>query len=136
MNYFVVKIGGSQHKVLEGDELLVEKIEGEKGKIITFNEVLLSVKEDQLKIGKPYLKNTQVEAEIVDQVKGKKIRVATYKAKSRYRRVKGHRKKLTKIRIKRFLSSGSQKRWPPQCADAPPPFAASQTIHGRTNASG
>ena len=82
--YAVVKIGGSQYKVAEGDEIAVDKIDGEKGKSLNFEEVLLFVDEKRVTIGQPLVKNAKIKAEIVDQFKGKKIRVATYKAKSRY----------------------------------------------------
>ncbi len=97
--YAVVKIGGSQYKVAEGDEIAVDKIDGEKGKSLTLEEVLLFVDEKKVAIGQPLVKNAKIEAEIVDQFKGKKIRVATYKAKSRYRRVKGFRSLLTRVKI-------------------------------------
>lgn len=103
MKYAVVKIGGSQYKVAEGDEIEVEKIEGDKGKTIEFDQVLLLVDEAKVKIGKPFIKGVEVKAKILDQFKGKKIRVATYKAKSRYRRVKGHRKQLTRVKISSIL---------------------------------
>lgn len=102
MKYAVVKIGGSQYRVAEGEEIEVEKIEGEKGKKLTFEEVLLFVDGERVKIGRPFVKGMKVKAEILDQFKGKKIRVATYKAKSRYRRVKGHRKRLTKLKIEKL----------------------------------
>ena len=97
--YAVVKIGGSQYKVAEGDEIAVDKIDGEKGKSLTLEEVLLFVDEKKVAIGQPLVKNAKIKAEIVDQLKGKKIRVATYKAKSRYRRVKGFRSLLTRVKI-------------------------------------
>ena len=97
--YAVVKIGGSQYKVAEGDEIAVDKIDGEKGKSLTLEEVLLFVDEKKVAIGQPLVKNAKIKAEIVDQFKGKKIRVATYKAKSRYRRVKGFRSLLTRVKI-------------------------------------
>lgn len=97
--YAVVKIGGSQYKVAEGDEIAVDKIDGEKGKSLTLEEVLLFVDEKKVTIGQPLVKNAKIKAEIVDQFKGKKIRVATYKAKSRYRRVKGFRSLLTRVKI-------------------------------------
>lgn len=97
--YAVVKIGGSQYKVAEGDEIAVDKIDREKGKSLNFEEVLLFVDEKKVAIGQPLVKNAKIKAEIVDQFKGKKIRVATYKAKSRYRRVKGFRPLLTRVKI-------------------------------------
>ena len=100
--YAVVKIAGFQYKVSEGDELEVSKIEAEKDKSVIFEEVLLIVEKGQLKIGQPFVKKAQIKAKILDQIKGEKIRVATYKAKSRYRRVKGFRPLLTKIRIEKI----------------------------------
>jgi len=99
MKYAVVKIGGSQYKVAEGDEIVVDKIDGEKGKSLIFNQILLLVDDQRIQIGQPLLKEAKVKAEIVGQFKGKKIRVATYKAKSRYRRVKGFRPLLTRVKI-------------------------------------
>ena len=100
-NYAIVKIGGSQYKVTEGDELEVDKIEGEKGKAVNLDEVLLLV-DEEIKIGEPLVKGAQIKAKIIEQFKGDKIRVATYKAKSRYRRVKGFRPLLTKIKIEKI----------------------------------
>ena len=99
--YAIVKIGGSQYKVTEGDELEVDKIEGEKGKAVNLDEVLLLV-DEEIKIGEPLVKGAQIKAKIIEQFKGDKIRVATYKAKSRYRRVKGFRPLLTKIKIEKI----------------------------------
>ena len=102
--FAVIKIGKSQYKVVEGDELDVDKIEGKKGKALIFDEVLLLVDDKKVKIGKPLVKGAKAKAKIVDQFKGKKIRVATYKAKSRYRRVKGFRALLTKIKIEKITA--------------------------------
>jgi len=103
--YAIVKIAGFQYKVSEGDELEVNKIDSEKDKKITFEEVLLMAGDDQLKIGQPLVKGAQVKVKVLDQLKGKKIRVATYKAKSRQRRVKGFRPLLTKIKIEKITSA-------------------------------
>lgn len=105
MKYAIVEISGSQHKVAEGEEIEVDKIEGKKGKKLTFDKVLLVVDEKKKRIGNPLVKGAKVSAEILDQFKGKKIRVATYKAKSRYRRVIGHRSLLTKIKVNKIIAS-------------------------------
>ena len=110
MNYAIVKIGGSQYKVAEGDELDVEKLIGEKGTKVVFDQVLLWVSDKKIKIGQPLVKGVKVKAEILDQFKGKKIRVAIFKAKSRYRRVSGHRKLLTKIKIVKIGKTQSAKK--------------------------
>lgn len=105
MKYAIVEIKGKQYPIKEGEEIEVEKIEGEKGKKITFEKVLLIVEEKKKQIGTPLVKGAKITAEILDQFKGKKIRVATYKAKSRYRRVIGHRAQLTRIKINKITTS-------------------------------
>lgn len=99
MNYAVIKIQGKQHQVTSGQTLIVDKLEAKKGEKITINEVLLLVNEKETQIGQPIIKDTKVTAEIIEQFKGDKIRVAKFKAKSRYRRVTGFRPLLTKIKI-------------------------------------
>ncbi len=103
--YAVVKIGGNQYKVAEGDELEVDKIEGEKNKAFNLDEVLLLVEGEKIKLGQPLVVGAKVKATLLEQLKGKKIRVATYKAKSRYRRVKGFRPLLSKIKIEKISSA-------------------------------
>lgn len=102
----VVKIGGHQYKVSEGQELEVEKIDGEKGKKLIFEDVLLVADEKKTEVGQPKVEKGRIEAVILEQKKGEKIRVATYKAKSRYRRVKGFRPQLTVLKIEKISAPG------------------------------
>lgn len=102
MKYAVVKIKGHQYKVSEGDEIEIDRLPDKEKTEIVFDQVLLLVDGEKVKIGHPYLKGTSVKVEVIEHFKGPKIRVATYKAKSRYRRVKGHRSLLTKIKIKKI----------------------------------
>lgn len=99
MIYAVIKTGGKQYKVIEGEVVEVEKLEGKDKSKIVFDQVLLIADEDKLKVGKPLIKGAKVQAEIVAQVKGEKIRIAKFKAKSKYRKVQGHRQKLTQVKI-------------------------------------
>jgi len=96
----VIKTGGKQYLVKEGDVLEIEKMEEEVGKKISFEEVLLIFNEngEDIQIGQPNLK-VNVEAEILEQKRGKKITVVKYKAKTRYHRRTGHRQLLTKVMI-------------------------------------
>ncbi len=103
--YAVVKISHSQFRVEPGEEILIPKAKGKKDDLLTFDQVLLLVEEGKVKIGQPLLKGVAVSAKILVQEKGKKIRVATYKAKSRYRRVKGFRPQFTRIKIEKITSS-------------------------------
>lgn len=102
--FVVADINGSQQKVSEDEEIVVDKIDGKKGQKLTFDQVLLLVDRDKIKIGQPHVKGASVEAKILSQFKGKKIRVATYKAKSRYRRVLGFRPQLTRLKIEKVVN--------------------------------
>ena len=95
--YAVIKIKGQQFRVSEGEEILVGKLsEKEKPEA----EVLLVKTEKAVKVGKPTVKTAKVALKVVDQeVKGKKLHVQTYKAKSRHRRKIGFRPRFTKIKI-------------------------------------
>ena len=99
MKYAVVKISGKQHLVTPGQNLIVDRIAGKAKDKLSFKEILLTFDGDKVELGRPLLKGAAVQAEIVAQVKGEKIRVLKFKAKSRYRRVTGHRQQKTKLKI-------------------------------------
>ncbi len=94
--YAVIKTGGKQYKVEVGDEIFVEKLEGDEGSQVTFDEVLAISDDNGIKAGD--LKAT-VTGEIVKQGKNKKVVVAKYKAKKGYRRKNGHRQPYTRVRV-------------------------------------
>jgi large subunit ribosomal protein L21 len=77
----------------------VDRIEGESGKTISFEEVLLTSSDDNVVVGMPYIKGASVTAKIVEQLRGGKVRVAKFRAKSKYRRVTGFRPSITKLEI-------------------------------------
>lgn len=95
--YAVIKTGGKQYKVAIGDEIFVEKLEGEAGATVTFEDVLAVADDNGIKAGAD-LKAT-VTGEIVKQGKNKKVTVIKYKAKKGYRRHAGHRQPYTRVRI-------------------------------------
>ncbi|MCQ2528114.1 MAG: 50S ribosomal protein L21 [Saccharofermentans sp.] len=95
--YAVIKTGGKQYKVAAGDEIFVEKLEGQDGEKITFAEVLAVADENGMKAGADC--KATVEGEIVKQGKNKKVVVLKYKAKKGYRRKNGHRQPYTRVRI-------------------------------------
>lgn len=102
MKYAVVKTSGKQYKVSEGEEILVEKIGAKEGDSIVFDQVFLLIDDKKVEIGQPLVKRARVKAKILEQLKGEKIRVAKFRAKSRYRKVKGHRQRLTKVKIEKI----------------------------------
>jgi len=98
MKYAVIRTGGKQYRVSEGEKLKIEKLEIEPGKSFDFDEVLLTVNDDKVAVGQPTL-STKVKATVVDQVKAEKISVFKYKAKTGYHKKTGHRQKLTLVKI-------------------------------------
>ena len=99
MKYAVIQLGGKQYKVVEGETLTVNSLEGKEGEKIELSDVLLIADDKKLTIGSPLVKGARITVEVVSHQKGDKIRVAKYKAKSRYRRVKGHRQQETSVKI-------------------------------------
>lgn len=98
MKYAVIKTGGKQYKVTEGQVLEVERL-STSDKTVTFSDVLLVSDGASVQVGTPFVPNVVVSASVTGDVRGEKIRVAKYKAKVRYRRVTGHRQALTRITI-------------------------------------
>ena len=103
-NYVILQMNGSQYLVSKGEELDIDKIKGKEGEIIKIKDVLLAKTNGKVKVGQPTLPKSQVEAKIVKHFQGNKIRVTTYRAKSRYRRVKGFRPQLTRIKITKIVN--------------------------------
>lgn len=97
--YAVIATGGKQYRVSVGDEIFVEKLEGDAGEAIQFNQVLAISDESGLKAGNPEIAGAVVDAEIVKQGKQKKIIVFKYSAKKGYRNKNGHRQPYTRVRI-------------------------------------
>ena len=112
MKYAIIQTGGKQYKISEGEEILVEKLANQPKNIIVFSDVLLVIDDNSRVVGHPTVNGAKVEAEIMAQIRGPKIRVATYKSKSRYRKVKGHRQSLTRVKITRIVSENVAKRNP------------------------
>ncbi len=98
-SYAVIKTGGKQYLVEEGMVITVDQLNLEKGTKTKLDVLLKFDKEGKVfELGNPLLKE-RVSAEVVDNVKGDKIRIAKFKAKSRYRKVRGFRARLTKLMI-------------------------------------
>ena len=96
MQAFIVT-GGKQYNVSEGDTLFIEKLPVEAGDAVTFDQVLAIVDGENTKFGAPVVEGAKVEAKVVKNGKGKKIRVFKYKAKKGYHKRQGHRQPYTKV---------------------------------------
>jgi len=97
--YAVIKSGGKQHKVSEGEEILLEKLALDEGEIIEFSEVLAVNKDGNLNVGKPLLEGAIVKGKVINHLKTKKITVIKMKRRKDYRKKQGHRQNLTKVKI-------------------------------------
>ena len=97
--YAVIKSGGKQHKVSEGEEILLEKLSLDEGEIIEFSEVLAVNKDGNLNVGKPLLEGAVVKGKVLNHLKTKKITVIKMKRRKDYRKKQGHRQNLTKVKI-------------------------------------
>ena len=104
MQYAVIKSGGKQYRVSPGSIIEVDRIDQKEGPI-EFADVLLHVDEKDVQIGMPHVEGVTVTGKILEHFKDEKIRVARFKAKSRYRQVYGHRSHLTKIVIDKIQKS-------------------------------
>ena len=101
--FAVIQTGGKQYLVEEGSTIVVNKIEGKEKDPITLDSVLLySVDENITHVGTPMVPGVKVLATINTQGKGEKIRIARFQAKSRHRRVQGHREALTELSIQKI----------------------------------
>lgn len=96
--YAVIKTGGKQYRVSEGDTLRVEKLDGDVGAKVELTEVLM-LGGDKVSVGKPLVKGAKVTAEIVAQDRAKKIIVFKMRRRKNYRRKYGHRQPYTELRI-------------------------------------
>ena len=101
--YAMIESCGRQYKVQKGDVVFFEKVEGEEGKSINFENVVLVSDEKETKIGNPYIKGAKVTGKIVSHGKHKKIIVFKFKPKKNYRRKQGHRQPYTKVEITDIL---------------------------------
>ena len=98
----IIVTGGKQYKVAEGETLFIEKLPNEAGDQVVFGEVLAILDGDIATIGTPTVSGASVEAKVVKNGKGKKIRIFKYNPKKGYRKRQGHRQPYTKVEITRI----------------------------------
>ena len=139
--YAVIRTGGKQYRVANGDVIAVEKLTGEAGADITFDEVLMIGDDGTQTIGTPLVEGATVSATVVEQTRGDKIIVFKKKRRKRYRRLAGHRQDLTMVRItgvgakkKRAAPRRARKKADDDTGDGAPPAAAATPRTRRTRA--
>ena len=98
--YAIIETGGKQYRISEGEVLKVDKINNISENMVTFNNVLMVSDGDKTSYGSPFLASAEVTAEIVGNVKDKKVLVFKMKPRKAHRKIRGHRQQYTAIRIK------------------------------------
>ncbi|WP_022956927.1 50S ribosomal protein L21 [Perlucidibaca piscinae] len=97
--YAVIKSGGKQHRVVEGERLKVELLAVEPGQTITFEDVLMVVNGDNIQIGTPVVAGAKVTAEVLDHGRHDKVRIVKFRRRKHYRKQAGHRQYYTELKI-------------------------------------
>ena len=100
--YAIIKTGGKQYRVSEGDVISVEKIDVASGEKIVFDEILVVSNGEELQIGAPVVTGATVEGIVLQQGKEKKVIVFKYKPKKDYRKKQGHRQPFTRVKIEKI----------------------------------
>jgi large subunit ribosomal protein L21 len=100
--YAVIKTGGKQYRVTSGETLKIESIPGDIGSAIVLDKVLMLADGEQLKVGKPLLLGATVQATIISNGRGDKIRIFKMRRRKHYQKNQGHRQNYTEIRIDGF----------------------------------
>ncbi|MGH7187532.1 MAG: 50S ribosomal protein L21 [Pseudomonadota bacterium] len=97
--YAIVNINGIQTRVTPDEVVNVPRLSGEPGDELTFDQVLLLADGDKISFGQPFLKGASLTAEVVEHIRGPKLRIFKYKRRRDYRRRRGHRDEITRIRV-------------------------------------
>mgnify|MGYP000719430114 CR=1 FL=1 len=97
--YAVIKSGGKQHRVVEGETLKLEKIETATGESVSFDEVLLVGEGSDVKIGAPLVEGATVTAEVIAQGRHKKVKIMKFKRRKHHMKQMGHRQWFTEVKI-------------------------------------
>ncbi|NMQ18321.1 50S ribosomal protein L21 [Candidatus Competibacter phosphatis] len=97
--YAVIKTGGKQYRVAEGQTLKVEKLEIEEGASVEFDTVLMIADGDQIAVGAPYVEGARVTATVKSQGRGPKVRIVKFRRRKHYRKTQGHRQSFTELSI-------------------------------------
>lgn len=119
--FAVIKTGGKQYKVAEGDTITVEKLDTEAGKDVTFDTVLMVGSGDDVTVGAPLVAGASVFGEVEEQTRGDKIVIRKKRQRQTYRRTQGHRQHLTVVKITGISTDGKKptKKAAPKKAAAP-----------------
>lgn len=104
--YAVIETGGQQHRVTPGETIKVQRLDSEGGSIISLDKVLVVSKDDGVQIGRPYIADAAVKAEVIGDKKDPKVIVYKQKPRKGYRKLNGHRQNYTLLKITDIVIGG------------------------------
>ncbi len=107
--FAVIKTGGKQYRVVSGDVIKIEKLDGEAGSSLNFDDVLLVGDDSNITAGTPIVEGAKVSGEILEQTRADKVIIFKKKRRQNYRRKAGHRQHLTVVRITDIVAGGTKK---------------------------
>lgn len=125
--YAVIKTGGKQYRVQEGDVITIEKLNANVGDKVEFDEVLVLGEGADIKVGTPFLDGVKVFGTVTENGKGKKVIIFKYKSKKDYRKKQGHRQPYTMVEITGLGTDKPAKKEAPKTEAAPEAEAAAET---------
>lgn len=102
--YAVIKTGGKQYRVANGETLKIETLKADVGSTVAFEEVLLVGEGDSIKVGAPTLAGGQVKAEVIAHGRGEKIRIVKHRRRKHYHKEQGHRQNFTEVKITEIVA--------------------------------
>jgi large subunit ribosomal protein L21 len=105
--YAVIKTGGKQYRVTEGETLKVEKLDAEEGAAVEFDQVLMIADGDQIQVGAPYVEGARVTATVQAQGRGPKVLIVKFRRRKHYRKTQGHRQSYTELKIGGISGAGA-----------------------------
>ncbi len=105
--YAIVNINGIQTRVAPDDVLAVARLPGQPGDTLTFDQVLLVSDGEKIAFGQPFLEGARLTAELVEHLRGPKLRIFKFKRRRDYRRRRGYRDELTRIRVSAISAQGA-----------------------------
>jgi large subunit ribosomal protein L21 len=123
--FAVIRSGGKQHRVSENDRIVVERLRGEPGDLVTFDDVLMLAGEGDPLIGSSVPSEARVFGRVLAQTRGPKLIIFKKKRRKNYRRTRGHRQDLTEVRIASISIDGAE---PAAAAAEPEPQAAAAPV--------
>lgn len=97
--YAVIKTGGKQYRVAQGDTLRVEKLDGAEGDSVNFDQVLMVADGDDIKVGAPFVEGGKVTATVKAQGRGKKVEIIKFRRRKHHMKRQGHRQSYTELEI-------------------------------------